>query len=88
MTNTKHNGSLWGLVCCDQTIIISCYCWIVTVIPGLCNIFPFIMFTKESLVFVGSIELQYIPPHHSYIIPRELETSGKVLFHQKHKKFL
>ena len=46
------------------------------------------MFTKESLVFVGSIELQYIPPHHSYIIPRELETSGKVLFHPKHKKFL
>ena len=57
--------------------------WIVTVIPGSCNIFPFRMFSKESLVLVGSIELQYIPRHHSYIIPRELETSGKVLFHPK-----
>ena len=43
------------------------------------------MFSKESLVFVGSIELPYIPRqrHHSYIILRELETSGKVLFHPK-----
>ena len=49
------------------------------------DIFPFIMFSKESLVFVGSIELPYIPRqrHHSYIILRELETSGKVLFHPK-----
>ena len=61
----------------------SCHSWIVTVFPGLCHVFPFMMFTKESLVFLGSIELQYIPRHHSYIIPRELETSGKVLFYPK-----